>query len=250
MWSLEGKVAFVTGAGSGIGRSAARILSELGASVVLCDVNAGALEAASSELRSRGGRALAVESDVTRLPEIEAAIARGNQEFGQVDVLFSNAGILEQADFLTMSDEQWDRMFAVHVTGTYNCFRAVLPGMRARGWGRLIATSSIGALTGGVRLAHYCAAKAGILGFVVALSSELAREGITVNAVAPGVIDTPMVQGTTERWREGILKTIPMRKLGRPEDIAHAVAYLASEEAGYVTGQVLSPNGGTYTKWC
>ena len=122
--------------------------------------------------------------------------------------------------------------------------------MKEQGWGRLISTSSMGAFTGGVRLAHYCAAKAGIAGFTVAMASELARTGITVNAVAPGVIDTPMVRQSPERWVENMIKTIPMRKLGQPEDIAHAVAYLASEEAGFMTGQILSPNGGLYMKWC
>jgi 2-hydroxycyclohexanecarboxyl-CoA dehydrogenase len=247
---LHGKVAFVTGSGSGIGRASARLLAERGAAVAVCDVNVSAAERVAEEISADGGRALALRADVSRLDEVESATSRATAALGRIDVVFSNAGILDQADFLEIDDERWQRMLAVHLGGTYHVFRAVLPQMLERKWGRLIATASIGAFTGGVRLAHYCAAKAGILGLTVALASEVARNGITVNAVAPGVIDTPMVGGTSERWRSGMMKAIPMRKLGQPEDIAHAVAYLASDEAAYVTGQALSPNGGLYVKWC
>jgi len=247
---LKGKVAFITGAGSGIGRSSALLLAELGADVAICDVDRNRAERVAEEVSRLGRNALALRTDVARLEEVEGAVARTVSDLGRIDVAFSNAGILEQTDFLEIGDEQWQRMIAVHLGGTYHVFRAVLPQMLERKWGRLIATASIGAFTGGVRLAHYCAAKAGILGLTVALASEVARSGVTVNAVAPGVIDTPMVGGTSERWKSSMIKGIPMRKLGMPEDIAHAVAYLASEEAGYVTGQTLSPNGGLHLKWC
>jgi NAD(P)-dependent dehydrogenase (short-subunit alcohol dehydrogenase family) len=249
MPGVEGKIAFITGGGSGIGRATAVALAHKGANLAVCDLNLPGAEETAHLIAGNGQRAIALQADVSRLDDVQAAVSKAQQEFSRIDILYNNAGIGDQVPFVEITEEQWDRMFAVHVGGAYNCTRAVLPGLLERNWGRIISTSSMGALMGGGRLVHYCAAKAGIIGFTISMASELARTGITVNAVAPGVIDTPMLQQSSERWREAVIKATPTRRAGKPEDIAYAVAFLAAEEASFITGQVLSPNGGAYMVW-
>jgi len=230
---VAGKVALITGAGSGIGRTTALVLAKGGADVALCDVNLAGAETTAREVSTLGRKALALRVDVTRLEEVEQAVARTQDTFGRVDILFSNAGIAEQSPFTEITEAQWDQMFSVHLNGTYNCFRAVLPGMLERNWGRLISTSSMGAFTGGVRLAHYCAAKAGIAAFTVITAQELGRYGVTVNAIAPTALtrmteDLMMMSGLTDEQKDAL----------GPDSISPLVVWLGCKESASVTGRV------------
>jgi NAD(P)-dependent dehydrogenase (short-subunit alcohol dehydrogenase family) len=236
----------VTGGGSGIGRSIALRLARDGADVALFDVDQAAAEAVAGDIRALGRRALPLRVDVCRLPEVTAAAAHIRERLGRVHILINNAGIAGFAPLLAMSEEEWDRMIAVHLKGTFNCTRALAQDMVDARWGRVVCISSVGGLRGGPSLTHYAAAKAGVIGFAKALAIELGPHGVTVNAIAPGMIDTPMLarSGVPQAILDAARTQVPVRRLGTPDDIAAACAYLVSEEASFTTGQVLSPNGG------
>jgi NAD(P)-dependent dehydrogenase (short-subunit alcohol dehydrogenase family) len=244
--SLAGRVAVVTGGGSGIGRSIALRLARDGADVALLDVDQSAAETVAGEVRALGRRALPLRVDVSRLPEVTAAAAQVRERLGRVHILVNNAGIAGFAPLLAMSEEEWDRMIAVHLKGTFNCTRALAEDMVDAKWGRVVCISSVGGLRGGPSLTHYAAAKAGVIGFAKALAIELGPHGVTVNVIAPGMIDTPMLarSGVPQAILDSARTQTPVRRLGTPDDIAAACAYLVSEEASFTTGQVLSPNGG------
>jgi len=244
--SLQGRIALVTGGGSGIGRATAIRLAEDGADGVVLDLNLDGAGETVTRLEKLGRRALAVRADVTRSDEVRVAVEQAERALGPIDVLVNNAGLAWQATFLEMPEADWDRMLAVHLKGAYNCSRAVLPGMLARGWGRIVSLSSTAGLGGTGRSVAYAAAKAALIGFTKSLAREVAPHGITVNAVAPGFIATPMTSTWPADRRARVAEETPVRREGTPDDIAHAIAYLASEEASFVTGQVLSPNGGRY----
>jgi len=182
-------------------------------------------------------------------PLVREAVGRARSALGPLHVLVNNAGVCSFFPFETLDETEWDRMFAVHVKGAFHCTKAALPDMIAAGWGRIVNLSSVGGLKGAPALTHYAAAKAALVGFTRALSTEVGVHGVTVNAIAPGLIDTPLL--VHSRMPQAIIKTseaqLPVRRIGQPEDIAAACAYLVSPEAGYVTGQVLSPNGGGHT---
>jgi NAD(P)-dependent dehydrogenase (short-subunit alcohol dehydrogenase family) len=248
--ALATRVAVVTGGGSGIGRATSVALARTGCEVAIFDLNPAGGEETAALVRAEGRRALAVEVDVSRSDSVAAGVARVHETLGRVGVLVTSAGVGEFALLEQMTEAQWDRMLGIHLKGTFNCVKAVAPDLTAAGWGRIVCISSVAGLTGGgPGLSHYAAAKGGIVAFARALSQELGRHGVTVNVVAPGMVDTPMIAaaGVAEELYEDVVRRTPVGRLGKPADIAAACVYLASDDAGFVTGQVLSPNGGVHT---
>jgi 3-oxoacyl-[acyl-carrier protein] reductase len=235
---LAGRVALVTGAGSGIGEATARRFAADGARVVVNDVDEGRAQAVARDLH-----AVAIPADVTRRDEVEQMVKRVVAELGRLDVLINNAGINRDAMSHKMTEEQWDQVLAVNLKGTFLCAQAALPRMRERGWGRVVNTSSIGSL-GNIGQANYAASKAGVIGLTRTLALEYAKYGITVNCVAPGAVMTPMLAGVPDPVKEKIVAGIPVGRIADPSEIAAVHAFLASDEAGYVTGQVLFVDGG------
>jgi len=243
--SLEGKVAVVTGGGRGIGRAIAAVLASHGAAVAVWDLNLVSAKEVVAEIQDAGGNAIAVGGDVGDADDVTAAAATTRAELGAVTVLVNNAGITAYEPFESISEEAWDRMLRINLKGPFLVTKELVPDMLEAGWGRIINISSSSAQTGAPSMAHYAASKGGVIGLTKALAIEYAAKGITVNNVPPGFVDTPLVrQGPVDV--EAAAATMPMKRAGQPEDVAHAVAYLASDEASYVTGQTLSVNGGRY----
>jgi len=244
--TLAGRHALVTGGGSGIGRAVAHHLGRDGAAVTVLDLDLDAARRVAGELAAAGVAASAVAADVADGDAVRAATDEARRGRGPAHILVCSAGIAGFSPVLTMTEAAWDRMLAVHLRGTFLVTQAVLPDMLAARWGRVVTLSSVGGLRGGPQLAHYAAAKAGVIGFTKALALEVGSQGITANAVAPGLVDTPMLRGSgmPADMLEQSRRQIPVGRLGTPEDIAAACAFLVSEEAGFMTGQVVSPNGG------
>ena len=240
---LTDRVAVVTGAGRGIGRAVAISLAEAGVKVV---VNSTGQTAASvvAEINAAGGQGLAVVADVSSPPEAARLVEAALAEYGRLDILVNNAGINRDRLVMRMSDEEWDDVLRVNLTGVFLCTRAVLKAMMKQRWGRIINMTSVVGLTGNAGQANYAAAKAGIIGFTRSVAREVALRGITVNAIAPGFIETDMTRQIPEGPREELLKRIPLGSAGTPADVAAAAVFLASEGAKYITGQVLSVDGG------
>jgi 3-oxoacyl-[acyl-carrier protein] reductase len=243
--SLTDRVAIVTGGGRGIGRAIALRLAEAGANVVVNDIGDSApVEAVVKEIKAMGRQALAVLADVSSAAEVDKMVAEAISAYGRIDILVNNAGIARDQLLLRMTEEEWDRVLAVDLKSVFLCTRAVLKHMVKERRGRVISIASIVGMVGNPGQANYAAAKAGIIGFTRTVAKEVASRGITVNAVAPGFIDTEMTKHLKEEWKEELKKRIPLGQLGSPRDVAEAVAFLASEEAGYITGQVLVVDGG------
>ncbi|MFA5939506.1 MAG: SDR family NAD(P)-dependent oxidoreductase [Sinimarinibacterium sp.] len=243
--SLAGKVAIVTGAGRGIGRAVALRLAREGALLSLWDQRAEGVAETCAAIEAAGGRALACVGDASSAVEIARNARQTREALGPVAVLVNNAGIVGFEKFLSISEAQWDRMLSVNLKGPFLCTQEILPDMLTAGWGRIINISSSSVQTGGATMSHYVAAKNGLVGLTRALAVELAPTGVTVNNIPPGFIDTPMLRESPIDI-EDFAKTTPMKRAGSPDDIAGAVAWLASEEAGYVTGQTISVNGGRF----
>jgi 3-oxoacyl-[acyl-carrier protein] reductase len=240
--TLADRVAIVTGGGRGIGRAIALRLAEAGASVVVNDIEP--VEAVVGEIKAMGRQALPVLADVSSAPGVDKLVAETIAAYSRIDILVNNAGIARDQLLLRMTEEEWDSVLAVDLKSVFLCTRAVLKYMVKERRGRVISIASIVGMVGNPGQANYAAAKAGIIGFTRTVAKEVASRGITVNAVAPGFIDTEMTQRLKEEWKEELKKRIPLGRLGSPRDVAEAVAFLASEEAGYITGQVLVVDGG------
>ncbi|WP_112309037.1 3-oxoacyl-[acyl-carrier-protein] reductase [Pseudogemmobacter bohemicus] len=241
MFDLTGKTALVTGASGGIGADIARALHKAGAVVGLSGTRVAPLEELAAEL---GERAHVLACNLSVAEEVEGLVKRGVEAMGSVDILVNNAGITRDGLAMRMSDEDWASVIDVNLTASFRLCRAAIRGMMKARYGRIINISSVVGTTGNPGQANYCASKAGMVGMSKALASEVASRGITVNCVAPGFIETAMTDKLNEAQKGGILSAVPAGRMGRPEEIAAAVVYLASGEAGYVTGATLHVNGG------
>ncbi|MDQ5857890.1 MAG: 3-oxoacyl-[acyl-carrier-protein] reductase [Acidobacteriota bacterium] len=243
---FDGRIALVTGASRGIGEAIARRLAAEGAIVLAAARSTSLLNRVVADIAKSGGRARVLELDVSDPASIEAAMKGSLEEFGQIDVLVNNAGIAEDNLILRMSREAWDRVLMTNLTGAFLLIQAVVKNMVRRRYGRIVNVTSVVGLMGNAGQANYAAAKAGLVGLTRSVARELGSRNITCNAVAPGFIATAMTDRMTEQAREALSGQIPLQRLGAPDDVAGAVAFLASEDAAYVTGAVLNVSGGLY----
>jgi 3-oxoacyl-[acyl-carrier protein] reductase len=244
MKPLQSRIAFVTGASQGIGRACALRLASQGASVALAARNLGKLQQVESEIISAGGEAGSFAMDVAQEEQIKSAVKAAQERFGKIDILVNNAGITRDQLVMRMKRPDWNAVLDTNLTGPYLCIQAVIGSMLKQRWGRIINITSIFGQMGQAGQANYAASKAGLIGLTMAVAREVASRNITVNAVAPGWIDTAMTEVLSPELRESMAKAIPLGRAGTDQEIAHAVCFLASPDSGYITGHVLNVNGG------
>ncbi len=243
------KAALVTGGGAGIGKATCLRLAREGRAIGVLGIDPENTAAVASAINEAGGQAIAVQADVSSRAQVECGIAKVRQALGPITVLINNAGTEDFCAFPEISEAVWDRLFDVNLKGMYHVTQLVLPDMIAEGWGRIVNVSALGAQSGAPNMVHYTATKGGVIAMTRSLAIELGPKGITVNSVSPGFIDTPMARRAIEGNLfpvpyEQILASYPIPRIGRPEDVAAACAFFASDDAGYVTGQLLGVNGG------
>ncbi|QDR80282.1 3-oxoacyl-[acyl-carrier-protein] reductase [Sporomusa termitida] len=243
---LQDKVAIVTGAGQGIGQKIAVRMAKEGAKVVVVDVNYDLCHNVKAEIEKAGDVALAIKCDVSKRDDVEDMVAETVNKFGTIDILINNAGITRDGMIMDLTDQQWDAVMNVDLKSVFLCSQTVLKHMIPKQRGKIINIASIAGEMGNVGQTNYAAAKAGVIGATKSLSKELARKNITVNAIAPGFIETEMTAILPDKVKYFFVKQIPLARMGKPEDIASGCVFLASDEADYITGQILRINGGWY----
>jgi 3-oxoacyl-[acyl-carrier protein] reductase len=242
--NLAGRVALVTGASQGIGHACAKALARAGATVAVAARNQSKLDELVAEITAAGGRAAAFAMDVSDEDRVKSAIKQAVAQLGKVDILVNNAGITRDQLVMRMKRADWDAVLNTNLTSAYLCAQQVIPSMLKQRWGRIISISSVFGQMGQAGQANYAATKAGLIGLTMAMARELASRNITCNAVAPGFIETEMTAALSEEFKQTAVKQIPLGRVGKPEDVASAVCFLAAEEASYITGHVLNVNGG------
>jgi len=246
MTKLKDKVAMVTGAAQGIGKAVAIALAREGANLIISDINLELAAQTAKEVESLGVKTLALKTNVADLADVESSVNEAVKVFGKIDILVNNAGITKDNLLIRMKKEDWDAVLAVNLTGVFNCTKVVSRLMMKNSCGKIINIASISGQMGNFGQANYAASKAGVIGFTKTVAREAAARNITVNAIAPGFIQTAMTDKIPEEIKKKMLEQIPLGKFGQPEDVANAAVFLSSPEADYITGQVLAINGGMY----
>jgi 3-oxoacyl-[acyl-carrier protein] reductase len=245
---MANRIAFITGASRGIGRACAIALSAAGAKVVLAARQRDKLEEVAAEIRAAGAEAFVVQIDLASQDSIKEAFSKASKEFGRIDILVNNAGMTRDGLALRMKRDDWDAVIQTNLSGSFFCIQQVMPAMVRERWGRIVNITSVVGESGNAGQSNYAASKAGLIGLTKSLAQELASRNITVNAVAPGFVETDMTASLSDELKVKITESVPLKRIGKPEDIAAAVKFLAGDDASYITGHVLDVNGGMFMR--